>query len=115
MSSAWLAQSVEHQTFKAERYSESSEGQGFESLIGRLFFTFFNINLVFTYTKNSNFCEPVKILSYFLNRQHGTTGLTALTAQWLIFERARVQISFATVSKFGHFRSLYDAPVHSTV
>ena len=38
---AWLAQSVEHQTFKADSISESSEGQGFESLIGRLFFFLF--------------------------------------------------------------------------
>ena len=36
---AWLAQSVEHQTFKADSISESSEGQGFESLIGRSFFS----------------------------------------------------------------------------
>ena len=35
---ARLAQSVEHQTFKADFHSESSEGQGFESLIGRYFF-----------------------------------------------------------------------------
>ena len=32
---ARLAQSVEHQTFKAVCASEKSEGQGFKSLIGR--------------------------------------------------------------------------------
>ena len=31
---ARLAQSVEHQTFKADRALERSEGQGFKSLIG---------------------------------------------------------------------------------
>ena len=30
----------------------------------------------------------------------------------LAIERARVRILFATVSKFGHFRSLHDAQVH---
>ena len=40
--SARLAQSVEHQTFKATHLSQKkSEGQGFESLIGR---TLFSIN-----------------------------------------------------------------------
>ena len=29
----------------------------------------------------------------------------------LSFEKARVRIPFATVSKLGHFRSLHDAPV----
>ena len=33
----------------------------------------------------------------------------------LAIERFRVRITFATVSKFGHFRSLHDAPVHSAV
>ena len=31
------------------------------------------------------------------------------------FEESPVRIPFATVSKFGHFRSLHDAPVHSAV
>ena len=35
---ARLAQSVEHQTFKADFHSEQSEGQGFESLTGRFVF-----------------------------------------------------------------------------
>ena len=32
---ARLAQSVEHQTFRAENFSETSEGHGFKSHIGR--------------------------------------------------------------------------------
>ena len=36
-------------------------------------------------------------------------------AAGLAIERARVQIPFATVSKFGHFRSLHDASVDSAV
>ena len=33
----------------------------------------------------------------------------------LTTERARVRIPLAIVAKFGHFRSLHDAPVHSAV
>ena len=34
-------------------------------------------------------------------------------SQGLSIEWARVRVSFATVLKFGHFRPLRDAPVHS--
>ena len=43
---------------------------------------------------------------------------SAVALQWnagLAIERARVRILFATVSKFGYFSSLHDAPVHSAV
>ena len=45
-------------------------------------------------------------------------GLTSLGDKGfsrLAIERARVRIPFATISQFGHFRSLHDASVDSAV
>ena len=65
--SARLAQSVEHQTFKATHMSQrESEGQGFESLIGR---TFFDISkdefLPFLLLRRRNQADTAEELDFF--------------------------------------------------
>jgi hypothetical protein len=60
---ARLAQSVEHQTFKAGT-TQQSEGQGFKSLIGRLFF-FYSLVIVTITVLNGPFLDGAMAFSLF--------------------------------------------------
>ena len=66
------------------------------------------MNVLYRFTVQA-FCSVI-IMDRYVER-----GSSEVERQTRNRGRARIEISFAIVSKFGQFRSLHDAQVHSTV